>query len=76
MRATCVAFAGSAANLIQSQYRQVIKIRKPRSGSMLLQSLLTLRWREVDSNFPFRALNEHRTAPGQDFCYPFDLQSV
>jgi hypothetical protein len=37
---------------------------------------LTHRWRELDSNLPFRALNEHRTAPGQDFCYPFDLQSV
>jgi hypothetical protein len=38
--------------------------------------IASLRWRELDSNFPFRALNEHRTAPGQDFCYPFDLQSV
>ena len=33
---------------------------KPRPELIVRQ---TPRWREVDSNFPFRAVNEHRTAP-------------
>jgi hypothetical protein len=50
----------------------------PKTGAVFrgTESLLTHRWRELDSNFPFRAVNERRIAPGQDFCYPFDLQSV
>jgi hypothetical protein len=34
-----------------------------RHGSLATESSQTLRWRDVDSNFLFRALNERRTAP-------------
>src|SRR5207248_11158437 len=38
--------------------------RQRRSRDTALPLFPTLRWREMDSNFPFRAVNEHRTAPG------------
>jgi hypothetical protein len=40
-----------------------MKASVPEFKAMPIGSLVTRRWREVDSNFPFRALNEHRTAP-------------
>ena len=41
------------------------------------ESLQTLCWRDVDSNFPFRAVSEHRTAPDRSsalslICSPSD----